>query len=37
MRKWLSDGFRILDAFPMPVRSLPFAVNLYHFVVAEKT
>ncbi len=37
MRRWLSDGFRILDAFPMPVRSLPFAMNLYHFVVAEKT
>jgi SAM-dependent methyltransferase len=37
MRRWLSDGFQILDAFPMPVRALPFAMNLYHFVVAEKT
>jgi SAM-dependent methyltransferase len=37
MRRWLSDGFRITEAFHLPFRSLPFAVNLYHFVVAEKT
>ena len=37
MRRWLSDGFRITDAFHLPFRPLPFAVNLYHFVVAERT
>jgi ubiquinone/menaquinone biosynthesis C-methylase UbiE len=37
MRRWLSDGFRITEAFHLPFRPLPFAVNLYHFVVAEKT
>lgn len=36
MRRWLSDGFRIRDAFPMPFRSMPFAVNLYYFVEAER-
>jgi SAM-dependent methyltransferase len=36
MRRWLSDGFRITEAFHLPFRPLPFAVNLYHFVVAEK-
>jgi SAM-dependent methyltransferase len=36
MRRWLSDGFRIAEAFHLPLRPLPFAVNLYHFVVAEK-
>ena len=36
MRRWLADGFRIREAFHLPVRWLPFAVNLYHFVVAEK-
>jgi SAM-dependent methyltransferase len=36
MRRWLSDGFRIAEAFHLPFRPLPFAVNLYHFVVAEK-
>jgi SAM-dependent methyltransferase len=36
MRLWLREGFRILEAFPMPVRTLPFALNLYYFVVAEK-
>jgi SAM-dependent methyltransferase len=33
---WLSDGFRIGEAFMLPFRSLPFAANLYYFVVAEK-
>ena len=37
MRRWLSDGFRITEAFHLPLRPLPFAVNLYHFVVAERT
>ena len=36
MRRWLSNGFRIRDAFSMPVRALPFAVNLYYFVEAER-
>ncbi len=36
MRRWLSDGFRITEAFHLPFRPLPFAVNLYHFVVAER-
>ena len=36
MRRWLAAGFRIREAFHLPVRWLPFAVNLYHFVVAEK-
>jgi ubiquinone/menaquinone biosynthesis C-methylase UbiE len=37
MRKWLDDGYRIRDAFPMPFRALPFAANLYYFVEAERT
>jgi SAM-dependent methyltransferase len=36
MRRWLSEGFRICEAFTMPFRALPFAVNLYYFVVAER-
>jgi SAM-dependent methyltransferase len=36
MRKWLRSGFRIVEGFPLPFRLLPFAVNLYYFVVAEK-
>jgi SAM-dependent methyltransferase len=36
MRRWLSDGFKITEAFHLPFRPLPFAVNLYHFVVAGK-
>ena len=36
MRRWLSDGFRVREAFTLPFRALPFAVNLYYFVVAEK-
>ncbi|MGQ0732065.1 MAG: methyltransferase domain-containing protein [Acidobacteriota bacterium] len=36
MRRWLADGFHIVDAFPMPFRNVPFAVNLYYFVEAEK-
>jgi hypothetical protein len=36
MRRWLADGFAIREAFTLPFRALPFAVNLYYFVVAEK-
>lgn len=36
MRRWLADGFQILEGFTLPFRQLPFAVNLYYFVVAEK-
>lgn len=36
MRRWLAEGFQIRDAFTLPFRSLPFAMNLYYFVVAEK-
>jgi SAM-dependent methyltransferase len=36
MRRWLKDGFRVKEAFPLPFRALPFAVNLYEFVVAER-
>ncbi|HYU80395.1 MAG TPA: class I SAM-dependent methyltransferase [Vicinamibacterales bacterium] len=36
LRRWLSDGFRIQDAFPLPFRALPFAVNLYYFVEAAR-
>ena len=35
MRRWLADGFRIREAFTLPFRRLPFAMNLYYFVVAE--
>jgi SAM-dependent methyltransferase len=37
MRRWLADGFRIREAFTLPFRALPFAANLYYFVVAERT
>jgi len=36
MRRWLADGFSIREAFHLPFRALPFAVNLYHVVVATK-
>ena len=36
MRRWLAEGFHIREAFTLPFRALPFAVNLYYFVVAEK-
>lgn len=36
MRRWLRDGFRIRDAFSMPFRAMPFAMNLYYFVEAER-
>jgi SAM-dependent methyltransferase len=37
MRRWLLDGYRLREAFHLPFRRLPFAMNLYHFVVAERT
>jgi SAM-dependent methyltransferase len=37
MRRWLHDGFRIREGFHLPFRWAPFAMNLYHFVVAEKS
>ncbi|HVZ22548.1 MAG TPA: methyltransferase domain-containing protein [Vicinamibacterales bacterium] len=36
MRRWLADGFSIGEAFHLPFRALPFAMNLYHVVVATK-
>ena len=36
MRRWLAAGFRLREAFVLPVRWLPFAANLYYFVVAER-
>jgi SAM-dependent methyltransferase len=36
MRRWLAHGFRIRDGFPMPFKALPFGVNLYYFVEAER-
>ena len=36
MRRWLADGFRVTEGFHLPFRVLPFAANLYHFVVAER-
>lgn len=35
MHRWLKPGFRIREEFPLPFRPLPFAVNLYYFMVAE--
>lgn len=36
LRRWLAGGFRVREQFTLPFRWLPFAVNLYYFVVAEK-
>jgi len=36
MQRWLRHGFRIVEGFTLPFRFLPFAINLYYFVVAEK-
>ena len=35
MHRWLSTGFRVAEEFPLPFRPLPYAVNLYYFMVAE--
>ncbi len=37
MRLWLANGFRVRERFMLPFRWLPFAANLYYFVVAERT
>lgn len=36
MKRWLAPAFHIREGFTLPWRILPFAVNLYYFVVAEK-
>ena len=35
MHRWLAGGFTVREEFPLPFRPLPFAVNLYYFMVAE--
>ena len=35
MHRWLNDGFRVTEEFSLPFRPLPYAVNLYYFMVAE--
>jgi hypothetical protein len=35
MHKWLAHGFKVTEEFPLPFQHLPFAVNLYYFMVAE--
>ena len=37
IRAWLGKGFRITEGFTLPFRALPYAANLYYFVVAEKS
>jgi len=36
MRRWLRGRLRVVEGFTLPFRWLPFAMNLYYFVVAEK-
>ena len=35
MHQWLKNGFRVTEEFPLPFRPLPYALNLYYFMVAE--
>jgi SAM-dependent methyltransferase len=35
MHRWLAGGFRVTEEFSLPFRMLPFAFNLYYFMVAE--
>ena len=35
MHRWLATGFSVTEEFSLPFRALPFAANLYHFIVAE--
>jgi SAM-dependent methyltransferase len=35
MHRWLADGFHVREEFPLPFRQLPYAVNLYYFMVVE--
>jgi ubiquinone/menaquinone biosynthesis C-methylase UbiE len=37
MNRWLSKDFRVTEQFSLPFRPLPYAVNLYYFMVAEAT
>jgi SAM-dependent methyltransferase len=37
MNRWLENGFRVAEEFSLPFRALPYAVNLYYFMVAEAT
>jgi hypothetical protein len=37
LHAWLDEaGFGVRAGFPLPFRALPFAVNLYYFVEAER-
>ena len=36
MKRWLSNGFKVREAFTLPFRQLPYMANLFYFVVAEK-
>ena len=35
MHRWVANGFRVTEEFPLPFRPLPYAVNLYYFMVVE--
>jgi SAM-dependent methyltransferase len=35
MHRWLANGFRVAEEFSLPFRPLPYAVNLYYFMVGE--
>ena len=35
MHRWLENGFKVTEEFSLPFRALPFAMNLYYFMVAE--
>jgi SAM-dependent methyltransferase len=35
MHRWIAKGFRVAEEFPLPFRPLPYAVNLYYFMVVE--
>lgn len=35
LHKWLAQGFRVAEEFALPFRPLPYAANLYYFMVAE--
>jgi SAM-dependent methyltransferase len=37
MHRWLAKDFRVAEEFPLPFRALPYAANLYYFMVAEAT
>ena len=35
MHAWLASRFKVTEEFSLPFRRLPFAMNLYHFMVVE--